>query len=175
MDLSPAYVAFMCLAAGVFVLARRCFPTRCGSDSRRPATRRRGRRVPRRRFGAKLPFVAGGGEGWLAGMWLADGKTVSTGLVGAYLGVELAKRLVGVRAKTGDGFALPLALALAVGRWGCYFHGCCHGRPTDLPWAADFGDGVGRHPTQAYESLFHLALVGCCWPLFGGTPCAATG
>jgi prolipoprotein diacylglyceryltransferase len=24
----------------------------------------------------------------------------------------------------------------------------------------DFGDGVRRHPTQAYESLFHLGMAG---------------
>ena len=53
-------------------------------------------------------------------------------------------------------FALPLALALAVGRWGCFFNGCCYGTPTTCRGACDFGDGVPRHPTQVYESLFHL-------------------
>src|SRR5437899_2859806 len=161
MDLSPSYAAFMAFAAGVFALARRCFPD--PARERLAPARRRG--VALGGFlggvvGAKLPFAFEDGGSWLAGAWLADGKTVSTGLVGAYLGVELAKRLLGVRAGTGDGFALPLALALAVGRWGCYFHGCCGGTPTSLPWAADFGDGVGRHPTQVYESLFHLAMAG---------------
>ena len=70
------------------------------------------------------------------------------------------KLALGVRVKTGDTFALPLALALAVGRWGCFFNGCCYGTPTDLPWGVDFGDGVRRHPTQIYESLFHLTMAG---------------
>src|SRR4051794_21010921 len=105
MELSPAYAAFMALAAGVFALARRCFPNPA-LDRLTPA-RRRG--VALGGFlggvlGAKLPFAVAGGD-WLAGAWLADGKTVSTGLVGAYLGVEAAKRALGVRAKTGDGFA----------------------------------------------------------------------
>jgi phosphatidylglycerol:prolipoprotein diacylglycerol transferase len=133
-------------------------------------------------FGAKLPFVLGVGadvsEGpsWLrdAPAWLRecsalfrDGKTITTGLIGAYLGVEIAKLLLDVRVKTGDSFALPLALALAVGRWGCFFHGCCHGVETDLPWAAWFllstPDGPRWalcHPTQVYESLFHLTMAG---------------
>src|SRR5919204_429820 len=66
-----------------------------------------------------------------------------------------------IRVKTGDTFALPLALALALGRWGCFCNGCCFGKPTDLPWGVDFGDGVRCHPTQIYESLFHalMALV----------------
>lgn len=168
MDLSPAYAAFMALAAGVFLLARRYFPD--PTASRLAPAERRGVAVGGFLggvLGAKLPFVFEDGASWLTGAWLADGKTVTTGLVGAYLGVELAKRILGVRAGTGDAFALPLALALAVGRWGCFFHGCCHGGPTDLPWATDFGDGVGRHPTQAYESLFHLAMAGVLWVLLG--------
>jgi phosphatidylglycerol:prolipoprotein diacylglycerol transferase len=108
-------------------------------------------------LGAKLPFVLGvGGEGT---GWLADGKTITTGLATAYLAVELTKFVLDVRVKTGDTFALPLALALAVGRWGCFCNGCCYGTATTLPWAVDFGDGVLRHPTQIYESLFHLTMA----------------
>lgn len=134
-------------------------------------------------IGAKAPFVA---SNWLGGLdnrdvesrmvasgdlenagagvlgldnWVADGKTITTGLIGAYLAVELAKWLMGVRVKTGDSFALPLAAGLAVGRWGCFFNGCCYGNPTSLPWGVDFfGDGP-RHPTQLYEVAFHATLA----------------
>ena len=34
-----------------------------------------------------------------------------------------------------------------------------------MPWAVDFGDGVHRHPTQIYESLFHLAMAILLWHL----------
>ena len=51
-------------------------------------------------------------------------------------------------------------LALAVGRWGCFFNGCCYGVVTTLPWGVDFGDGIPRHPTQIYESLFHATMAG---------------
>jgi phosphatidylglycerol:prolipoprotein diacylglycerol transferase len=112
-------------------------------------------------FGAKIGYALATGNNWLqAGTWLTDGKTVTTGLLGAYLAVEVVKCLLHIHVKTGDGYALPLALALAVGRWGCFFNGCCHGLPTDLPWGVDFGDGVLRHPTQIYESLFHLTMAG---------------
>src|SRR6516165_1887513 len=111
-------------------------------------------------LGAKLPFT------WSdSGLWLADGKTITTGLIGGYLGVELAKLALGLRIKTGDAFALPLALGLAVGRWGCYFNGCCAGVATDLPWGVDYGDGVYRHPTQVYESVFHLSMALLLWQL----------
>ena len=119
-------------------------------------------------LGAKLPFLLAEPIAWHDGAsWLRaifrDGKTVVAGLAGAYLAVEVAKRILHIRAKTGDTFALPLALAMAVGRWGCFFNGCCYGTPTDLPWAVSFrqGDGAWRscHPTQVYESLFHLAMA----------------
>src|SRR5262245_30725970 len=86
-------------------------------------------------LGAKLPFVIMGRDDWYApAAWLADGKTVTTALIGAYLGIELAKLALHVRVKTGDSFAVPLALALAVGRLGCFCNGCCCGVPTDMPW-----------------------------------------
>jgi len=34
-----------------------------------------------------------------------------------------------------------------------------YGTPTDLPWAHDFGDGVGRHPVPVYESLAMLVFA----------------
>jgi prolipoprotein diacylglyceryltransferase len=112
-------------------------------------------------FGAKIGYTLASGGDWLeSGTWLTDGKTVTTGLIGAYLAVELTKAVLHIHVKTGDSYALPLALALAVGRWGCFFNGCCGGLPTDLPWGVAFGDGVRRHPTQIYESIFHLMMAG---------------
>ena len=107
---------------------------------------------------AKLPFVLADWEGLLSGRaWLENGKTIVFGIAGGYFGVELAKALLGVRVKTGDSFAVPVAAALAIGRLGCFAAGCCHGTVTGVSWAVDFGDGLRRHPTQLYESAFHLA------------------
>jgi phosphatidylglycerol:prolipoprotein diacylglycerol transferase len=157
-----AYAAFMLLAAGVFLLARRCLPRSAALalPVRQQAALALAAFIGGA-FGAKLPFVFVAGGGWThPEAWAADGKTVTTGLIGAYVAVELTKAALGITVKTGDTFALPLALALAVGRWGCFFNGCCFGRPTDLPWGVEFGDGVRRHPTQIYESLFHLTMAG---------------
>jgi phosphatidylglycerol:prolipoprotein diacylglycerol transferase len=156
------YAAFMALALIVFMLARRVLPVPSPLVER-PAWQRW--LVGLAAFvggilGAKLPFVLGAASGpWTAAAWLADGKTIITGLAGAYISVELAKLALGIRVKTGDSFALPLALAMAVGRWGCFFNGCCYGTPTDLPWGVEFGDGLRRHPTQMYESVFHLTMA----------------
>ena len=112
-------------------------------------------------IGAKLPCVLADWEGLLSGRaWLDNGKTLVFGLVGGYLGVELAKRALGIRVKTGDAFAVPVAAAVAVGRLACFCGGCCcYGVATSLPWGVDFGDGLRRHPTQLYESAFHLSAA----------------
>ncbi len=158
-----SYALFMLLALVVFLVARRLLP-RSPELAAVPWWKRvviAAAAFAGGTLGAKLPFVVSGQESWLSGAaWLADGKTLVTGLAFAYLAVEAAKLILGVRVKTGDSFALPLALALAVGRWGCFFNSCCYGRPTTLPWGVDFGDGVLRHPTQVYESLFHLLMAG---------------
>jgi phosphatidylglycerol:prolipoprotein diacylglycerol transferase len=55
-------------------------------------------------------------------------------------------------------FAPAIAIGVAIGRLGCFFRGCCFGKETNLPWAVNFGDGILRHPTQIYESLFMLGM-----------------
>ena len=116
-------------------------------------------------LGAKVPFVLADWQGLLSGAaWFENGKTIVFGLAGGYFGVELAKWVMEVRVKTGDSFAVPTAAAVAVGRFACFQAGCCYGIATRLPWGVDFGDGQLRHPTQLYESAFHLvAALGLTW------------
>jgi prolipoprotein diacylglyceryltransferase len=110
------------------------------------------------------PTVAGA---WRTGHVLAlllapGGKTIVGGLLGGWMAVEIVKKLTGIRRRTGDLFALPLCVGIAVGRIGCFIAGLAddtYGKPTRLPWAVDFGDGIGRHPVQVYEILF-LAVLG---------------
>lgn len=111
-------------------------------------------------LGAKLPFLFTDLNGLLSGAaWLDNGKTVLTGLAGGYFGVEYVKWIRGIRTKTGDSFVIPLALALGIGRLGCFLGGCCFGRETRLPWGVDFGDHIARHPTQLYEAFFHFSAA----------------
>jgi phosphatidylglycerol:prolipoprotein diacylglycerol transferase len=64
---------------------------------------------------------------------------------------------------TCDVFAPGIALGHVVGRFGCFFAGCCWGKPTTLPWGITFTDpfaasnvgtplNVALHPTQLYEA-----------------------
>jgi phosphatidylglycerol:prolipoprotein diacylglycerol transferase len=93
--------------------------------------------------------------------YLMAGKTIVGGLLGGTLAVEWAKRKTGITRRTGDLFALPLTVAIAIGRIGCFLEGLpdnTYGLATALPWGVDFGDGIRRHPTQLYEVLFLIAL-----------------
>jgi phosphatidylglycerol---prolipoprotein diacylglyceryl transferase len=94
------------------------------------------------------------------------GKTIVGGLLGGWLFVELLKFAMGIRARSGDLFAVPLCVGIAVGRLGCFFAGLAddtYGVATTLPWGVDFGDGVRRHPTQLYEFLFLSLLAWVLW------------
>ena len=69
-----------------------------------------------------------------------------------------------------DILALTACVAEGVGRWGCFFSGCCFGTPSDLPWAVTFPEiarrmhpglpGVPIHPTQIYMSGNALLILG---------------
>ncbi|MCE9635010.1 MAG: prolipoprotein diacylglyceryl transferase [Planctomycetes bacterium] len=94
--------------------------------------------------------------------WLLGGKTIVGGILGGWAAVEWIKGRTGVTTRTGDLFAAPLCIGIAVGRIGCFSGGLAdhtYGLPSELPWAVDFGDGVPRHPTQLYEAAFVLALA----------------
>jgi phosphatidylglycerol:prolipoprotein diacylglycerol transferase len=69
-----------------------------------------------------------------------------------------------------DLLALTGCVAEGVGRWGCFFSGCCYGTPSDVAWAVTFPEiarrlhsglpGVPIHPTQIYMSLISLTILG---------------
>lgn len=73
--------------------------------------------------------------------------------------------------ETCDAFAPGIALGHVIGRLGCFFAGCCWGKPTMMPWAVTFtnpytGSYIGTplniplHPTQLYESAAEAVILG---------------
>ncbi len=98
--------------------------------------------------------------------------SILSALVGAWLGVHIAKRIVRYPHRTGDLFAPAVALALAIGRIGCLLTER-PGTPTGADWgivldaetAARVGSpaGVGLHPSFVYEIVFHLVAFGALW------------
>ena len=98
---------------------------------------------------------------WGDPVYLMGGKTIIGGLIGGWIAVELMKRYVGISESTGDLFAVPLAVGIAIGRIGCFLTGLSdktYGTVTSASWGVDFGDGMPRHPTQLYEFVFLIGL-----------------
>jgi phosphatidylglycerol:prolipoprotein diacylglycerol transferase len=97
-----------------------------------------------------------GGLSWFGGL---------IGGVGTGLWMLRRRRVPVVRALAA---ATPaLAVGHAIGRIGCFMVGDDYGRPSNLPWAVAFPDGlpptsVPVHPTQLYEAI---ALAGVAWAL----------
>jgi prolipoprotein diacylglyceryltransferase len=94
--------------------------------------------------------------------YLVGGKTIVGALAFGLVSVELTKRYIGLRQSTGDLYAIPLAVGIAIGRIGCFLTGLSdntYGSPTNLPWAVNFGDAIPRHPTQLYEIAFLIILI----------------
>jgi prolipoprotein diacylglyceryltransferase len=116
----------------------------------------------------------------IAEQWLYGNRSILSGLVGAYLGALVAKRLTGYRTSTGDLFAPAVALGMAVGRIGCLLTEL-PGTPTSLPWgitltpaeaaalAPSYGSaavaGVPMHPSFAYEIVFQVLIFAVLWRL----------
>jgi phosphatidylglycerol---prolipoprotein diacylglyceryl transferase len=104
--------------------------------------------------------------------WLYGNRSILGGLVGAWLGVHVAKRLVGYRIRTGDLFAPAVALGMAIGRVGCLLTerpgtptGSSYGIRLDADAAARLGApaGVALHPSFVYEIVFHAVAFAVLW------------
>ena len=88
--------------------------------------------------------------------------SIAGALIGGIFGVEAWKWRHGIRQSTGGAFVAPLCVGIVIGRLGCLFSGLpdqTYGTPTQLPWAVDLGDGIGRHPVQIYESLSMVTFL----------------
>jgi phosphatidylglycerol---prolipoprotein diacylglyceryl transferase len=99
---------------------------------------------------------------WKNLSYLLGGKTIIGAILGGIIAVESAKRCSGITRRTGDLFAVPILVGIAIGRIGCFLAGIAddtYGLPTSLPWGVDLGDGILRHPVQLYEIAATSALA----------------
>ena len=101
-----------------------------------------------------------------AGFHLGESMTFIGGLIG---GVATFLLVYWIARNKLHGRAidlLPIApccitIAHAFGRLGCFFAGCCYGKPTDSFLGVKFpGLSEPVHPTQLYESVFLFIIFG---------------
>ena len=67
-----------------------------------------------------------------------------------------------------DAISPALAAAHALGRIGCFFNGCCYGKPAEIFWAFAYAPGtepfkrygsLPLHPVQIYEAILNIILA----------------
>ncbi|MGA7226547.1 MAG: prolipoprotein diacylglyceryl transferase [Candidatus Acidiferrales bacterium] len=105
-----------------------------------------------------------------------SGGTFYGGVVGGVLTILLYTHFQKMPLlPTLDTCAAALPIGHAIGRVGCFFAGCCYGKPTTEPWGVAFTNptaaelagtplGVHLHPTQLYEaSLEFLNFLFLMW------------
>lgn len=113
-------------------------------------------------------IVAGvaGAKGWFIVLHRREHRFDGWCIQGLIAGVVVAAviMLLVLRLPAGvffDATAPGLLIAMAVGRVGCFFAGCCGGPPTASRWGVWSSDqrvGARRIPTQLLETLLALSL-----------------
>lgn len=137
-------------------------------------------------YWAVLSFAALVGAFWFGtfNLYLTGvagiGRSAFGAVFGGIAGAEIWKAIRRHSGSTGAVYVVPLSIGMILGRVGCQFSGLedmTYGAPTTLPWAWDFGDGIGRHPSPLYESLAMLGFLAGFLIWFRRAPqaAAATG
>lgn len=88
--------------------------------------------------------------------------SVLGGVAGAYIAGFIASRAIGKSGCACDAFAPAMALAMVIGRFGCFLSGEDGlGKTTNLPWGVwvqtPHGNGQLVHPAPLYDAAFNLA------------------
>ena len=104
-------------------------------------------------------------------MWLLQrigsaGIVFYGGLIGGFLGAAIYARMFRLDFwRHADAMIPFLPLAHGFGRMGCFFAGCCYGRPASPPWGVYFNDAIGAPhgvtllPVQLYEACFCFLIL----------------
>lgn len=87
------------------------------------------------------------------------GRALAGGVLFGWLGVVVAKRVMGIHRPTGDLFALALPAGEAVGRIGCYLNGCCYGIACVTPFSV-YQHGAWRFPAQPVSAVVSASIFG---------------
>ena len=88
-------------------------------------------------------------------------KTITGGLFGGLIGVEIAKKMIGEKSSSGDLFTFPIILGIFIGRIGCFLSGTnefTYGSETSFFLGVNLGDKIKRHPIALYELIFLVFL-----------------
>lgn len=104
--------------------------------------------------GAKLLYLLEILPEWNAKSLFSAQVRLPGGILALLLASPLLPRGRQVSAwRTADTVAPAMGLLILGTRIGCFLQGCCHGRPSDLPWALPFPHGSEVHHWQVDSGL----------------------
>lgn len=101
-----------------------------------------------------------------------SGKILFGGIILGFAALIAGKYILRIKEDVLDSFAIVFPLSIGIQRIGCFFNGCCYGKPTSLPWSVQYpvnsvphfhqfeSGQIGLnnllslpvHPAQLYES-----------------------
>jgi phosphatidylglycerol:prolipoprotein diacylglycerol transferase len=110
------------------------------------------------------------GERPLAALNLLGGIHAGGAVLALALALPLVVRLCGLPiARFADAFTPTFGVGIALGRLGCFLHGCCKGTASQWPWALSFPYTVDPtalvHPLQLYFAGVGALLALGAWRL----------
>jgi len=100
------------------------------------------------------------------------------GLLFGIIGLMISQKYFGFGRPILNFYAVITPVALGIQKFGCFFNGCCYGKPTTLPWGVNYGSGapahfeqmgaglispdsvssLAVHPVQIYEALMFFII-----------------
>ena len=122
-------------------------------------------------IGARILYVIQYWESFAGNTWEIiridhGGLVFYGGLIGAFLVALCVCYVKGIKRRfAADVFAPALALGHGIGRIGCFFNGCCFGKPYNGPLSIQYPEG--SHAAYLQEQLGHIPQHTIeCLPVF---------
>jgi len=112
-----------------------------------------------------------------------NNRSAIGGLLFGLIGLLFSQKLFGFNRPIIDLYAWLVPISLGIQKIGCFFIGCCYGKPSDLFWSVKYPKGahahfnqwtagiidenslfsLNVHPVQLYETLFLFTIGFVVW------------
>ena len=80
-------------------------------------------------------------------------KVLLGGIILAYIALLIGKYILRIKQSIADAFAIVLPLGIGIQRIGCFYYGCCFGKPANLPWSVQYPVNTLPHYFQYQSGL----------------------
>jgi prolipoprotein diacylglyceryltransferase len=89
--------------------------------------------------------------------WIpTSGKILFGGIILGFTALLAGKYTLRIKEDVLDSFAIVLPLSIGMQRIGCFFNGCCYGKPASLPWSVQYPVNTVPHYHQFESGMIGL-------------------